>query len=510
MFIPLLKADAAQRMVYGSFDETPDRSGEVCDYATAKPAFEGWSNDMVKASGGKSMGNIRAQHDLKKAAGKLVELSFDDDAKRIDFAAKIVDDAEWLKVEEGVYTGFSPGGRYAKRWQDGAHRRYTPVVGELSIVDVPCNPAATFTMVKADGAEETIGFVLDKAYEPGNDATKARAEEMAKAAGTTGKAKDYVAQARADLIRENADAELAKLAPAALKPAPPAADPLGDALAKADAALAAAEPQGDLPEPFRDFAQASAAIALIGGDDTLAKGMWQVRSAASLLQELSYLQADAAYEAKGENDGSAVPANLADVVKRMGAIVVAMAQEEVAELIATMPAETPIVVVDGDPIVMELASNIVDLVKADEGLMAKAGARNSKKDAATVQEMHDSAVKLGATCDADAAKVADLSAENERLTKAVGDAVPRVERLATTVERLTADAAAKDARIAELLTKAAPPKGAVLEVPRTEDTPLGKVVPSIASPVASIAAAPEGRDRTRAIEAAARQMIASR
>jgi hypothetical protein len=37
MFIPLLKVDAAQRLVYGSFDETPDRAREICDYATAKP-----------------------------------------------------------------------------------------------------------------------------------------------------------------------------------------------------------------------------------------------------------------------------------------------------------------------------------------------------------------------------------------------------------------------------------------------------------------------------------------
>jgi hypothetical protein len=36
MFIPLLKVDAAQRLVYGSFDETPDRAREICDYATAK------------------------------------------------------------------------------------------------------------------------------------------------------------------------------------------------------------------------------------------------------------------------------------------------------------------------------------------------------------------------------------------------------------------------------------------------------------------------------------------
>ena len=36
--------------------------------------------------------------------------------KRIEICGKVVDDAEWQKVEEGVYTGFSQGGRYLKRW----------------------------------------------------------------------------------------------------------------------------------------------------------------------------------------------------------------------------------------------------------------------------------------------------------------------------------------------------------------------------------------------------------
>jgi hypothetical protein len=165
----------------------------------------------VKASDGKSLGNIRGQHS-NIAAGKLVELTFDD-LKKVGFVAKIVDDNEWQKVEEGVYTGFSPGGKYAKRWQDGAHKRYTPLVRELSIVDVPCNPNATFTMVKADGAEEEVSFVLAKAYEPGNEATlEARRDVLAKAAGGQEKAKNFVVQARAELIAENAAEALAKMA----------------------------------------------------------------------------------------------------------------------------------------------------------------------------------------------------------------------------------------------------------------------------------------------------------
>ena len=156
-FIPLRKVDAARRLVYGQIDETPDRSGEVFDYDSSKPYFSDWSRAASAATGGKSLGNIRAMHGAV-AAGKLDRIDFDDAAKSISLVAHIVDDDEWEKVEQGVYTGFSPGGRYIKRWQDNGLTRYTAQPSEISIVDLPCIPSAGFTMVKADGAEERRSF----------------------------------------------------------------------------------------------------------------------------------------------------------------------------------------------------------------------------------------------------------------------------------------------------------------------------------------------------------------
>jgi hypothetical protein len=155
MFIPLAKVDTAQRLVYGRIDETPDRVGEVFDYASSKPHIERWSADLAKASDGKSLGNIRVMHQLK-AAGVLTGLWFDDAAKSVDICAHIVDDEEWAKVESGVYTGFSPGGR--KRFLDGSRSRYTAFPSEISLVDLPCIPSATFTLLKADGAVEERRF----------------------------------------------------------------------------------------------------------------------------------------------------------------------------------------------------------------------------------------------------------------------------------------------------------------------------------------------------------------
>ena len=163
-FLPITKVDAQKRLVFGvAASETPDKSKEVFDYASSKGNFEKWSGEISKATGGKSQGNLRAMHQ-PIAAGRIEHLDYDDANKVIAIAAKVVDDNEWKKVEEGVYTGFSIGGKYAKRWTDPNNvelRRYTAIPTEISIVDNACNPDATFDMVKMDGTVEQRTFKKD-------------------------------------------------------------------------------------------------------------------------------------------------------------------------------------------------------------------------------------------------------------------------------------------------------------------------------------------------------------
>jgi hypothetical protein len=159
LFLPLAKVDLDQRLVYGvATAEAPDRRGEICDYVSTKPYFEAWSEEARAASGGKSLGAVRAMHG-RVAAGKLTDITFDDEGKRIKVAAKIVDDDEWLKVTEGVYTGFSQGGNYIRRWPDPETGliRFTAEPIEISLVDLPCLPEATFEVVK-DGVVEKRAF----------------------------------------------------------------------------------------------------------------------------------------------------------------------------------------------------------------------------------------------------------------------------------------------------------------------------------------------------------------
>ena len=128
----------------------------------------------------------RAMHG-KVAAGRVEAISFNDEAKQIEICAKIVDDAEWAKVEAEVYTGFSQGGGYVRRWTDESDpdvTRYTANPTEISLVDIPCLPAATFSMIKVDGAVETINFAsqVEQVWMTGDGETfKKKADALAHA-----------------------------------------------------------------------------------------------------------------------------------------------------------------------------------------------------------------------------------------------------------------------------------------------------------------------------------------
>lgn len=171
LFARMTKVNEAERTVTGIIaNEAPDRSGEVFDYASSKPHFEKWSGDIAKATDGKSIGNVRAMHG-NVAAGVVKQMQMDDVAKSIVVTAHVVDDNEWAKVQKGVYTGFSIGGSYARKWKgDDGLQRYEAKPCEVSLVDQPCNPDATFAVTKADGSEELRKF---EAPAGGDDLTKA-------------------------------------------------------------------------------------------------------------------------------------------------------------------------------------------------------------------------------------------------------------------------------------------------------------------------------------------------
>jgi hypothetical protein len=158
LFAQIAKIDESKHEVWGiATAEVIDKEGEIFDYDSSKPYFKKWSDEISKATDGKSLGNVREMH-APSAVGKLVAIDFDDDLKQVRVGARIVDSAAWQKCMQGVYTGFSIGGAYVKAWKDGEYVRFTAKPVEISVVDNPCVPGAHFTAVKADGSFEVRKF----------------------------------------------------------------------------------------------------------------------------------------------------------------------------------------------------------------------------------------------------------------------------------------------------------------------------------------------------------------
>ena len=154
LYIPIRKIEEEQRLVYGvAAAEEVDRAGEIFDYESSKPYIVRWSEEQAQKSANANYGNVRAMHG-DVSAGKIIRpIDFDDESKTVNVCIKVVDDGEWRKVLEGVYTGLSFGGQYVRRWEDGAAVRYTLQPQELSLADRPCVPSASIVeVVKSDGS----------------------------------------------------------------------------------------------------------------------------------------------------------------------------------------------------------------------------------------------------------------------------------------------------------------------------------------------------------------------
>lgn len=521
IFIPICKVDEERRLVYGRLAaEEVDAADEIFDYESSKPLFEKWSADQEAASMGKSLGNVRAMHG-SVAAGKLTEFSCNDADKAIEGCAKVVDDAEWEKVLEGVYTGFSMGGKYVKRWQDGANWRYTARPVEVSLVDSPCIKSATFSVIKMDGSVEDRMFkgVNIMPFSPTNDAILQRANTLAKAAGKTGDADwlEFSDQARNELVAEHDGDDINKVETAPgqgadagktddqgqqateepVAEAAPEAAPEGDAakadlpadevapdnleqvwkakdgttfgkkadaiahnekLAKGDAAPEAAaeetpaEPSlvDQLSALKADLAGVGAEVVVIAFDelplderlgkladflsdpDTVEKSLYNVTRTANTLRECASLFIAVKQEAESEADGSSVPATIMEAVSKLGEGLIAMASEEVGELMERLRTGN-----DGEgtqsycypDYYCELATRTLGLQKADAGDFFGKAISISGKDQARLQKIHDHSVALGAECadhgeddkeiagaDAEAA----AAAEAEKLNKMSG------------------------------------------------------------------------------------------
>lgn len=138
----------------------PDHDGEILDYEGSLPYFRAWSSTQFANSGGKSYGNVRIQHDAKRVGGLLTGIQFDDTNRQIKVSAQILDPTAKQMLQAGALTGFSIGGSYVSKTPlPGGLVSYVANPVEISVVDRPCSPSATFSLVHSDGRVELRKFL---------------------------------------------------------------------------------------------------------------------------------------------------------------------------------------------------------------------------------------------------------------------------------------------------------------------------------------------------------------
>lgn len=113
------------------------------------------------------------------------------------------------------------------------------------------------------------------------------------------------------------------------------------------------------------------------GGETVQKGMYELSDFASVLRSISYLASSAEWEAQGEGDNSPLPAALRTWLAQGVEIFKAMAEEETAEMMASLQAAVP----------AQAAAMIA--MAAAGGDLAKAGARFSKTTKAALSAAHE-------------------------------------------------------------------------------------------------------------------------
>ena len=135
VYVPFTKSDDDQRMVYGyCTSESLDSQGEII---LRDAIIKAWDKYMEFA-------NVREMHQAS-AVGVTKEYTHDENGTWI--GVKVVDDKAWKFVKEGVYKGFSIGGRVVKQKKNIIEEI---ILSEISLVDRPANPDAKFSVSKVD------------------------------------------------------------------------------------------------------------------------------------------------------------------------------------------------------------------------------------------------------------------------------------------------------------------------------------------------------------------------
>ncbi len=165
---PFQKINKEQRVVTGiATADNPDLVDDVVNFDASVEAFSNW------------VGNIREMHS-PVAVGKLIDwkpvpVQHNGQMYRgIEVSVYISKGAEntWQKILDGTLRGFSIGGMVQDKktkFMEQIGRNVNEILqyslGELSVVDNPCNPAGMFAMIKSvDGKLEYVAENLQDVF----------------------------------------------------------------------------------------------------------------------------------------------------------------------------------------------------------------------------------------------------------------------------------------------------------------------------------------------------------
>jgi hypothetical protein len=179
------QADGTLVVTGKAADSSMDRDYQIADPAWLDKALGQWYGEP-------DGGNIREQHDGKRAVGRAIEYRKNTSDGGHYISAHIVDPVTVSKIEAQVLRGFSWSARNARVQVDKAAaggRIMDGQIYEVSVVDRPANPACLFTIAKADGDGELVDVEdphlvdhVDKLDAPGAQPT---ADDLVKAAVPT-------------------------------------------------------------------------------------------------------------------------------------------------------------------------------------------------------------------------------------------------------------------------------------------------------------------------------------
>lgn len=144
------------------------------------------------------------------------------------------------------------------------------------------------------------------------------------------------------------------------------------------------------------------------------KGMWTLARLAELIESLSCIQADSAYEAEWEGDNSKVPGALKDALAQLANVFAAMSEEELSELQAKGKAAKS-TLTKGETMTTETAANGTQAEVKQEAAGAEIAKVAAAGDGETLQKLDTIAETVKALLKASEAQAAENTALKKRL-----------------------------------------------------------------------------------------------